>query len=1441
MYDAGLHPDEEAVVHIIRDARPEGVTGSNLKPGRPYFFQVFAVNEFGEGEPSEVAEFNTYSAAPAPPFPPVMVEYTHCSLVLAMHPDEDSGSLITHYTLKVSDLSTQTSWIIEPFEAPAHMLDCEDRLHFTVNKLKPGTSYRVQCAAVNGIGQSAWSKLSEEYTTKPTPPGIIAKASVKISDVQMNTFRLEWTAPIDNGSPITEYTVSRCQTGKFEITSSLHKEERCPTTELLVKDCPPGSTQFVRVSAHNALGQGEPSKPVEVTMKIGPPFPVGKPVIRDITSHSVRLVWAVPYDGGDQVKRFWVRWMETDTDGASEAEKDSGEMIVNGLKRQINIQRLQALREYTFQIAAENSVGTGRYGEPTDSIRTKPPEIPGPPGQPFFISATMTMLTCHWTNAEPNGSPILGQVVRVSNDASMPEDKSLDINLSAFGMRPYRPKAKRSPNKNRTLKAVAYDNFEAKHPAKEVRSPGGRDAEGNFISVTASPYASLGKVDLASTTATGNSEDGLEWTYRMDPSQIPVGMAATWAPAAKPQLAQTSPALGKAEEAPNISRAQTDNSFMVALANGRSRNTEDYEFEIPGLRGGQDYYMAVAAFNKVGRGEFSPVSEMMSTLKGPPLSIEKLSFLEQCATSLTLQWDMPDFQGCPITRYQILCAAVDVQEPGVVVDTIVHEYELRPQDVKDQEKPSCCMDTLLPGNWYSAMVCSTNSYGTSPWVTVEAPERTLAMVPEKMEPPEPITEERTQASVTFRWKLPAQRGSPLIAIELRHMAATIEECTTDALNVAELGEQIIFEPDPATGEFPTKHVISGFLPGTMVAIVSRGINAVGPGDWSDRPGLVGREKRRDLKRGESAHAIVEGDDRVKEKDLMPERPMSAPYGAAKLEDGLDEQGCRVKALDIFLKYTTQPTMPSAPEAPFWNDSMTTPYSSVFSFRVGKMNGMVYSEFGFRLFAGRPGEDFHYGPDGLVLIADNGPGRARTAGGTEPEFELKPVRDFQTPVSYEENSQILSKEYLRKRWILDLQPGTVYAVQAYTANELGNSEWSHVGPPMRTPPDRPVMTRAILSEFTSPSHVQLRWGPPYHNGKAIQGYDIRYNAKAEFLPLSQWTRIPQDLLEKKSKQHEVDETALTYEVHGLEGGIPHYFVFRARNEVGYSDWSEVSRFVTKPSRPAKIDLPVCEEARPTELLIKWQEPEYHGAPIQRYECLASMKKTIVAWCRMVGEKLFNTNDLDRLFGTAKFLEEELADASGLYEVGHESMSQLDCDEAFYAFMAPTKGTCIYEMSALLPGMNYYFMVRGISDAGKGNWSNITGPMRTDNLYPAKPVPMKVESASISNAVFSFTLPYCNGVPIESARLVVRRRDGPVADHEVHPETGEVHDHVARGEKEFDPLTLNTVEVNGLLAGSEHEVVWACVNSCGVGFWSDPTVFNTLAGLPDEPGEMILPDL
>jgi hypothetical protein len=272
--------------------------------------------------------------------------------------------------------------------------------------------------------------------------------------------------------------------------------------------------------------------------------------------------------------------------------------------------------------------------------------------------------------------------------------------------------------------------------------------------------------------------------------------------------------------------------------------------------------------------------------------------------------------------------------------------------------------------------------------------------------------------------------------------------------------------------------------------------------------------------------------------------------------------------------------------------------------------------------------------------------------------------------------------------------------------------------------------------------------------------------------------------------------------------------------------------------------------PYQIDITWQAPNDHGCPINRFDIMFSSKRTQVMWCRLACGLLGNTTDVDKLFGVDKMKEFPPNSMKGL-----DSMCMLDCDECVYSPLE-TRITS-FEFKTLVPGRNYYFMVRAVSDAGKAEWSWITEAMRTPSLVPRFCDELVVEETGLCNAVLSLQLPYDNGSPVTDAVLVVKRQFGPISEWEASPDEPDgIRGNHRKRQYDFDPRehpwaadvaskatdslpgeARYRVELDDLLPGTGYEVWWKVKNAIGDSEWSDGAKFCTLCGIPDPP-DMIL---
>jgi len=245
---------------------------------------------------------------------------------------------------------------------------------------------------------------------------------------------------------------------------------------------------------------------------------------------------------------------------------------------------------------------------------------------------------------------------------------------------------------------------------------------------------------------------------------------------------------------------------------------------------------------------------------------------------------------------------------------------------------------------------------------------------------------------------------------------------------------------------------------------------------------------------------------------------------------------------------------------------------------------------------------------------------------------------------------------------------------------------------------------------------------------------------------------------------------------------------------------------------------------------------------------------MVWTKITCSILNCTNDIDTIFGIEKFLHDVPVPA------GIETLSELQTDEGYYHPIVGRRTSQV--ITGLLPGMSYYVMIRAKSEAGKGPWSKITGPIVTKADTPSAPTKFEAKNITASSFELWFCLPYDNGCEITGAVGVLERVHGPLAEHEAADNYGNPHLHLACRKVEFNPNhgieelseaelyarpahmhrfgLRGTVKIDQLLAGSLYDFSWACKNKLGLGEYSEPMALQTTAGVPDMPGGMILPD-
>ena len=284
------------------------VTG--LVNGTSYTFTVVATNLAGDSAASPASSPVVPSVVPDAPTAVTATSGDRTATVTWTAPASDGGRPITRYTVTSSPGARTCTVTTTPLAT-----SCT----FTSGDLTNGTAYTFTVVATNVTGDGAASSASATVTPSGLP-GTPLIVSAKPGDT---TVSLTWTAPDDNGSPITRYHVTAspgshswwvpaAAPGATVPLSARTKSAAAaaaatsPVSQLLT-GLTNGTDYVVVVTALNANGSslagdsastvvtpfGAPSAPTHITVVVG--------------DGSATVTWTAPTDdGGRPITKYVV-------------------------------------------------------------------------------------------------------------------------------------------------------------------------------------------------------------------------------------------------------------------------------------------------------------------------------------------------------------------------------------------------------------------------------------------------------------------------------------------------------------------------------------------------------------------------------------------------------------------------------------------------------------------------------------------------------------------------------------------------------------------------------------------------------------------------------------------------------------------------------------------------------------------------------------------------------------------------------------------------------------------------------------------------------------------------------------------------------------------------------------------------------------------------------
>ena len=336
------------------------VTG--LDNGTPYSFTVTATNSSGESPSSSSSSSVTPMGIPGIPTSLSANSSASNSATVTWNEPSLNGGGVDYYTL----ISSPGSVTISSATTTA-----------TLTGLTNGTSYTFKVSATNVAGTSTLS-INSNAITPAALPGVPSSINVTAGDSQVT---IGWTAPADNGNPITYYTV----------TSDNGISATTTATSTVIAGLDNGTSYSFTVAATNGVGTGPSSDPSASVAPLTVPSVPTNVVATSTSGQSALVSWDIPSsNGGSVISHYSV-------------VTNPGSLISTTTTNSLDISNLVNGTVYSFTVFASNISGSSPSSTPSNTVT--PVDVPETPSN-VVATGGNKQATVSWTAPSNNGSPI---------------------------------------------------------------------------------------------------------------------------------------------------------------------------------------------------------------------------------------------------------------------------------------------------------------------------------------------------------------------------------------------------------------------------------------------------------------------------------------------------------------------------------------------------------------------------------------------------------------------------------------------------------------------------------------------------------------------------------------------------------------------------------------------------------------------------------------------------------------------------------------------------------------------------------------------------------------------------------------------------------------------------------------------------------------------------
>jgi hypothetical protein len=332
-------------------------TVTGLTGGTTYYFIVKAVNAVGSSPASSEVFAIPGGTAPDAPTGAHAAAGFGSATVTWTAPASSGGSAISSYKVTAADSTT-------PANGGQTCTWTTGTLTCTVTGLTDGDSYTFTVTAINSVGTSAASTVSNAVTPAISAPS----APTGLTAVPGNhKVVLTWTAPSSNGGATVSYNLYEGATaGGENYGVPVNGGVLITGTSVTVSGLTNATTYYFTVKAVNGAGSSVASNEAWATPAA---TTSDAPQDTDATlsgNASVAVSWVAPLDsGGSSITGYVV----TPYIGTT---AQSSSVFQNNTATTQTISGLTPGTAYTFTVAAINASGTGAQSEPSNLVTVPP-------------------------------------------------------------------------------------------------------------------------------------------------------------------------------------------------------------------------------------------------------------------------------------------------------------------------------------------------------------------------------------------------------------------------------------------------------------------------------------------------------------------------------------------------------------------------------------------------------------------------------------------------------------------------------------------------------------------------------------------------------------------------------------------------------------------------------------------------------------------------------------------------------------------------------------------------------------------------------------------------------------------------------------------------------------------------------------------------------------